>query len=245
MARRRAIVPCGNAFRQTIALCVLAFLIMLPACRPASAPEERTSPVPLAFAAGDRLLYDGWTLNAWGYTVDSTKTRRTWDIVRTAASAGGSSDAIMIREESFSLRTGITTVDSFFLRVTDNGSLLRYGFLADLVRRREKRILPPRWDTLDVPAARVWTVGVLDSAGEQKVTASVTVQEEYFKLDVDSVSSIVTARRIEMEYSLFEVALWLSSTPPCFPRLEEAPDPLEDIPYGSLLILRKVSLAPR
>lgn len=190
-------------------------------------------------------MYDGWTLNSWGFSVDSTKTRQTWNVLQSGASAGGSADAIMIREAIVSLRTGATAVDTFFLRVTEDGSLLRYGFLADLVKRREQRLIPPRWDTLAILNARFWTVGVLDSAGLQTVTASVPVLEEYFQVEVNGVSSIVTARRIEMEHELFAAALWLSTTPPCFPRIEEAPDPLNDIPHGSLCILQQASLAPR
>jgi hypothetical protein len=151
----------------------------------------------------------------------------------------------MIREEILHVTTNTTTVDTFLLRLTAEGYVLRYGFLADLVKRREARVIPRRWDTLVVQDARFWTVGALDSAGQMNVRASVPAAEDYFNVDVNGVSSIFAARLVEMDNEQLQYAFWFSTNPPCFPRFEEAPDPINNISNGSLLLLRQLRLAPR
>jgi hypothetical protein len=239
----RAIAPCGNTVHRTIALCFFAAAFTLFGCRGTNSPDEPAAGFVLA--AGDRLVYDGWTTNVWGYTLDSSKTRRTWDVLTTTSSGGGYNDAVMIREEILRLTSNTTTVDTFLLRLTPEGNVLRYGFLADLVKRREARVIPPRWDTLAVPDARFWMVGVMDSAGQMNVSASVNAKEDYFNVEVNGVSSIFAARLVEMESESLQYAFWFSTNPPCFPRFEEAPDPVNGIPNGSLLLLRQLRLAPR
>lgn len=242
---RRAIAQYGNTFHRAIALCLCATAITLSGCRGTTGPDVPSAATSLAFAAGDRLVFDGWTTNVWGYTLDSSKTRRTWDILTATATAGAYHDAIMIREEILHLNTSTTIVDTFLLRATAEGYVLRYGFLAELVKQREGRVIPERWDTLAIVNARSWTVGTLDSAGQMNVNASVPAQEDYFSVEVNGVSSIFPARRVEMESELLEYAFWFSTTPPCFPRFEEAPNPANELWRGSLLILRQLQLAPR
>jgi hypothetical protein len=240
---RRAIARCDNAFHWAIALCL--FAAPLSGCRNTESPEESSLTTTPVFKAGDRLIFDGWTTNLYGYTLDTSKARHTWDVLTVTASAGGFNDVIMVREEILHLKTSATAVDTFLLRVTSEGLLLRYGFLAELVKQRESRVIPERWDTLAVLNASVWTVGPLDSAGRTSVTASAPPQDDYFNVEVDGLSSIFSARRVEMESDQLEYALWVSASPPCFPRFEEGPSPFSEVWKGSLLVLRQLQLAPR
>ncbi len=151
----------------------------------------------------------------------------------------------MVREQILRVSTNTATADTFLLRLAPGGSVLRYGFLADLVLRREGRTIPRRWDTLAISDVQSWTVGALDSAGEISVRASAPGDEDYFNVQVDSISSIFAARRIDLYGETLQSTLWISTGPSCFPRFEEEPDPFNDIATGSLLLLRELRLAPR
>ncbi len=241
----RAIARWGKTLQPAVALLFLAGSLLLSGCRGTTTPEELPAPARFVLAVGDRLVYDGWILNVLGFTVDSTWTTTTWDVLSTTASGGGYNDAVMIREQILRMRTNTATTDTFLLRLTQEGSVLRYGFLADLVRRREGRTIPRRWDTLAIPDVRSWTVGFLDSAGQLSESATVPADEDYFSVKVDSIPSIFAARRVEMNGQGLLYALWISTTPPCFPRLEEDPEPFNANPAGSLLLLRELRRAPR
>lgn len=191
------------------------------------------------------MVYDGWVLNAVGFPVDSTRTRRTWEVLSTTVGGGGYSDAIMVREHILRVSNSTATADTFFLRLTAEGTVLRYGFLADLVLRREGRAIPRRWDTLAISDVQSWTVGALDSAGQIRVRASAPGDEDYFDVQVDSASSIFAARRIELFGESLQYTFWISASPSCFPRMEEEPDPFNAIATGSLLLLRELHPAPR
>lgn len=239
----RAIARWSRRLQRVVALSFLTAGLFLCGCRGTVAPDEK--PAPFVLTAGDRLVYDGWSLDALGFTVDSTMTRRTWDVLSTTATGGGYSDAIMVRERSVRVGTTAATVDTFFLRVTPDGTVLRYGFLAELVLRREGRTIPRRWDTLSIPDVGSWIVGQLDSAGRVSESATVPADGNYFTVLVDSVSFIVPTRRVEMSSDHLEYVLWISTAPPCFPRLEEDPDFFADNATGSLLLLRELQRARR
>jgi hypothetical protein len=241
----RAIARRSRAWQRAIALCCALAALSLPGCRDTTSPDESAAPASFVLVAGDRLVYDVWATNYWGYILDSSRTQRTWNVLSTAATGGGSHDAIMIREEILRVRTGTTTADTFLLWVTPEGNVLRFGFLADLVLRRQGREIPRRWDTLAVLEAHAWMVGTVDSAGQEGVHASVPPDQDYFNVEVNSVSSIFAARRILMDSDYLQYAFWISTAPPCFPRFEEVSDPYDLISTGSVMILREVHLAPR
>jgi hypothetical protein len=241
----RAIARRSGTLHRAIALCCALAALPVAGCRDTNSPDESAAPIAFALVAGDRLIYDAWLTNYWGYTLDSTRTQRTWSVLSTGATGGGYYDAIMVREEILRVGTVTTSADTFLLRVTPEGYVLRFGFLADLVRRRQGREIPQRWDTLAVPDAQSWRVGAIDSAGQEGVTASVPTEDDYFNVQVDSVSSIFAARRILMDNEYLECAFWISTAPPCFPRFEEASESYDIISTGSVMILREVHLAPR
>jgi hypothetical protein len=242
---RRAIARRSERLHRTIALsCALAAL-SLTGCRETTSPGEPAAPDSFVLVAGDRLVYDAWLTNFWGYTLDSSRTQRTWKVLSTGVTRGGYHDAIMIREEILHVRTATTSADTFLLRTTPEGYVLRFGFLADLVLRRQGREIPRRWDTLAVLNAQSWRVGTIDSAGQEGVRASVPLEDDYFSVQVDSVSSIFSAHRIMLDDTFLQYAFWISTAPPCFPRFEEITDPYDIITTGSIMILREVHLAPR
>ncbi len=240
MNTERAIARWSEMLQRAVALPLLVAGLSLSGCRGPEGPGELPAVPPFALTAGDRMIYDGWMLDGLGFTIDSTRTQRTWEVLSTTASAGGYSNVTEIREKILLVSNNTATADTFFLRLTPGGSILRYGFLADLVQRREDRIIPRNWDTLSVPDESSWTAGTLDSARQITVSATAPGNEDYFNVLMDSISSIFAARRIEMDGERLQLFLWISTSPPCFPRLEEEPDPLDDITTGSLLLLREV-----
>ncbi len=245
MNTERAIARRSTRLQRAVALSFFAAGLSLPGCRGTEIPGEQPTATRFALTAGDRMIYDGWTLDGLGFTIDSTRTLRTWDVLSTTAIGGGYSNVIAIREQILRVSNNSAAADTFLLRLTPEGSVLRYGFLADLVWRRENRSIPPQWDTLSVPDEANWTVGTLDSAGGILESATAPGNEDYFNVLVDSVSSIFSARRIEMDGETLQFVLWISASPSCFPRLEEDPDPIDGINYGSLLLLREVRHATR
>lgn len=240
MNTERAIARWSEMLQRAVALSILTAGLSLPGCRGTEGPGEQPTATPFALTAGDRLIYDGWTLDRLGFTVESTRTQHTWEVLSTTASGGGYSNVTAIREQILLASNNTATADTFLLRLTPEGSVLQYGFLANLVRRREDRIIPWQWDTLSVPDEPSWTVGSLDSAGQIIESATAPGNEDYFNVLVDSVPSIFAARRIEMDSERLQFFLWISTSPSCFTRLEEDPDPLDDINTGSLLLLREV-----
>jgi len=201
----------------------------------------------LSVSVGDRFLYDGWDVDWYGYRIDSTVTRHTWQVVSTAGRIAGFSDVIVITDSALTRATSALHLDTLYFRSTTDGSLYRYGFLAALILRREKRIIRPLWDLLIFPEAGSsgsWTVGPTDSLGTQKVNGTIAAGEDYFDLTVNGVRSAYRARRCDLLGATLEYYIWMANSPSSLPRMEEYPDPFNDATRGSVLVLSDVVTGP-
>jgi hypothetical protein len=222
---------------------VLLLLLPLWGCRDISSLEGTTSERMVQFHTGDRFLYNVWPTDAWGFVLDSLSSHHTWDVLTTAGQLAGYSDVVVLRDSIFFLRIGSTELDTLFLRAESNGTVMEYGFLARLVAQREGRVIPPSWDTLVDFRSPAWSVGALDSTGTNLVGAAFGNQPDYFSVTIDGVSTVFPADRAEMSGNAFDAFLWVSDSPPCFPRWEVEPDPFDDINEGSLWILQEARYA--
>jgi hypothetical protein len=200
----------------------------------------------LRVSVGDRFLYNGWEIDWYGYRIESTATRHTWLVISTAGQIAGFSDVIVIIDSAVTRTTSALHLDTLYFRSAADGSLYRYGFLTELILRREKRLIQPRWDLLIFPEAGSsgsWTVGPTDSLGTQKVTGTIEVGEDYFDVAVNGVRSAYQARRCDLLGPALEFYLWMADSPSSLPRMEEYPDPYNEFARGSVLILSDIVTA--
>jgi hypothetical protein len=224
---------------------LVLFCFTFAGCRDSQSPELSTPLPTILFTAGDRFIYDGWITDLYGFPSDSLSFHRVWDVLATDVKRDGFTDVVVVRDSSIFFVIDSIMVDTLYLRTSTNGQVYWYGFLSDLIGRREHRSVAKQWDPLIRFGETAWTVGTLDSAGQQPLVGQLAAQPDYFAVKINSVSTAFPSWRIEMNGETLEYFLWVSNSPACFPRLEEDPDPFNGINSGSLLILREVTLAPR
>lgn len=213
--------------------------LLVVSCRQPEATND-TGPLPvfhLAFRPGEVFLSDGWRTASYGFVIDSTLTRHTQVIVTTNAQAGGASDAIVIADSAVTVKTGQTVKDTAYLRLTAAGNVLQYGLLSGLVKKREGRDIPKRWDLMYEAGSSAWTVGSVDAAGTDRVTATMHGTPEYFQVALNTNPTLVPAYRISMSGSKLDFYIWISDSPTCFPRVQEESEPLAGILYGERRLL--------
>lgn len=233
-----------RAYRAFI-LTSISLLLSFIGCRDTQSPEASLLTRTLQFRPGDRFIYDGWVTDRYGVPLNSFKSQHIWDVLSTSSQRSGFNDVVVIRDSISSLSTGSTLIDTVFLRAGTNGEIFRYGFLAELLARREGLQVPKSWDRIAWFGTLGWTVGSLDSAGQLPLTAQFGQQKDYFEVKLNGISTVFPADRVEMSGETLDYFLWLSDAPACFPRWEEAADPFDNIINGSLLVLREATIAPR
>jgi hypothetical protein len=214
-------------------------LFLAPSCRNTedSQPGGTTPAVRFVFTPGDRYLVDGWRVNQAGVRIDSTQVRHVQQVISTRGVIGGMNDAIVIADSVTILRSGKVQRDTLWYQLTSDGGIAQYGFLAGIIGTRERREIPMGWDKLFTPGSAGWTVGTLDSAGRDRVSATLSSTPYYFQIVSGGQSLVFHAYRVEMSATMLEMNLWLADSPTCFPRFEEYPEPYVGILQGSLLIL--------
>jgi len=230
----------GRAFTLTC----IPLLFGLIGCRDTQGPEELPPARTLQFNTGDRFIYEGRVTNQYGVSLDSLRSRHIWDVLSTNSQRHGFSDVVVICDSTVFLVMDSTVVDTLFFRATTNGEVLRYGFLAELLARRQQLQVPKAWDRIAWFGTDVWTVGTLDSGRQFPLTAQFGQQKDYFDVKLNGASIVFPADRVEMSGQTLDYFLWLSDAPSCFPLWEEAPDLFNNILRGSLLILREATIAP-
>jgi hypothetical protein len=220
----------------------LLFICSLPflSCRDTEVPQDSGNNDILhpVFREGERFVYDAWDLNRYGQRIDSTHRTHSRVVRSVQGSIGGVHDAVVLSDSIVVQRTGTTVLDTLYYRVTSDRGLEEFGFLSRLVRKREGVDIPSRWDRLYQPGVPSWIVGVTDSAGQERLIASLGTGADYFQISYNMMALVFPAWRVEMSGVSLDYALWLSDTPTCLPRLEEPPYPYTGIFTGSLLILR-------
>ncbi len=220
--------------------------LSLLSCRDTEMPQDSdgTDILHPVFREGERFVYDVWDLNRYGQRIDSTRRTHTRVVRSLHGSIGGVDDAIVLSDSIVVQQRGTTFLDTLYYRVSSDSGLAEFGFLATLVRKREGIDIPRRWDRLYQPGVPSWVVGVTDSAGQERLIASLGSGADYFQISYNMMALVFPAWRVEMSGVSMDYALWLSDTPSCLPRLEELPDPYTGIFTGSLFILREAISPP-
>jgi hypothetical protein len=231
-----------NAYRS---IALVWFLAVLSGCRDSQSPEQFTSLPSVQFKAGDRFLYEGWITDSYGLPLDSSNFHRVWQVLATDAQRDGYNDVVVLHDSASFTVIDSVRVDTLYLRTNASGWVYWYGFLSDLIARRESRKVGRQWDPVVGFGESAWTVGMLDSAGQEPLTAKLAAQKDYFSVKINNVSTAIPAWRVEMNGQTLDYFLWVCDSPPCFPRLEEDSDPFDGINSGSLMILREAAFVPR
>jgi hypothetical protein len=243
IVERRA-VPCRR--QPALGAAALLLIFLLGGCRKTDETQSPdTSPaLHFVFKTGDRFIDDGWVLNQYGIRVDSTYRRHLQNVVSLQGIVGGVNDAIIIVDSITNVRTGSWILDTLVYRLTPDGGLAQYGFLARMVWKREGRVITNRWDKLYVPGSSAWVVGTLDSAGAGRVSGFLESPPDYFQIVIAGQAQVFPAYRVTLSGPSFDATLWLADSPSSLPRLEEYPEPYAGIFTGSLLILTEKVPAP-
>ena len=184
----------------------------------------------LRLIAGSRYVYNTWQLDLYGSRVSSTLSRRSLKVADTAVVYGGFSNVNHLIDSVYvALQPGVNSldhVDSMYLRVTANGDVFWFGFLADLIEKREGSIIESRWDKVVSPSSSngSWSVGTTDSAGVELAFGRFSADQELIAVTVNGVPQAVAAYRVDITSPRLAFTLWLTDAPAGFLRFREESD---------------------
>lgn len=222
----------GNAYRRHMApltylpALLLMMIFLASGCRDASTDSSElfgAGSLRFSLTLGDSLAFDSWLIDAYGYALPSTYARTIWRVTAVA--------------ETFAGRQGVTTVlisnapgtqpvvrDTLRFIFTSGGEISEYGFLSRIAKRREGRTIPPAWDRIamfSLPLNETWTVGVMDSLGQDQVQGRVLGNWTYFSAKVNGVETVFKGYTVVMYGAHFRGEISISSTPSAFLRFWE------------------------
>lgn len=239
---------CSNRVSQGICLPVIFLLMLVPTsgCRDNSADASESfgaGSLRVSLTLGDSLAFDSWLINAYGYAVPSTYARTIWRVSAVT--------------DTFAGRQGVTTViianapgtlptlqDTLHFIFTSGGEIIEYGFLSRIAKRREGKTLPAAWDRIamfSLPANETWTVGVMDSLGQDQVEARVLGDWTYFSFKLNGVETVFRGYTISMYGASFRGEISVSSTPSAFLRFWEESTPAVNGTLSSLTAITTLS----
>ncbi len=232
----------GNRQATEVLYVVLLFVLSALAggCRGGETGPAQVQPLPftLSFAAGMQFVYNTWTLDQNYPQVVRAKTTSIWRVLRTGADYQGMSGVTVIADSAV---TGSGGRDTLYLSTSAAGDLSIYGFLARIARQRFGRYLFPRWDlvaSFSAGTTGTWTVGSIDSLGEETVFGNVVGASEYYSATVDGVTEVFPTYQVDLTGSSLYYSLWFSNTPNAIVRLLEEPDPEGEGQLRELVAIR-------
>lgn len=209
---------------KVLAVVLLLVFSTLPGgCRNGETVTTPSQPVPfvLNFPVGARFTYSAWTLDERYPQSPSGKGSTSWTVLQTQEQYQGMSNVTVIADSA-----GAGT-DTLYLATSSSGDLYFYGYLARLARRRTGTEIPPRWDLVaafSTGTSGSWTVGPVDSLGEDIVRGSNVGASDYYSASVDGVTEVFPTYRVDLTGSTLLCSLWFSSSPSTIVRLLDEPD---------------------
>jgi len=212
--------------------CALLVLLWGSGCREEGPPENDPFPIHLnlRLLAGSKYVYNTWQLDFYGSRVSSTLSRRSLKVADTAVVYGGFSNVNHLIDSTYvALQPGVNSldhVDSVYMRVATNGDVFWFGFLADLIEKREGSIIERRWDKVVSPSSSngSWGVGTTDSAGVVSAFGRFSPDQELIAVAVNGVPQAVAAYRVDITSPRLGFTLWLTDAPTGFLRFREESD---------------------
>ena len=217
----------GSAAAALFSLCIC----QLPGCRdngtgPASQSSQTVAG--LEFASGDSLVFDGWDLDPYNYTVDASHTTPLWKVLGVGGSYAGAGSVTSILE-SPPPGTSSLTVDTLRFRFLPSGDIYQFGFIAGIVRRREGTRLAPGWDRVaafSLPTNATWAVGTVDSAGSDTLRGTVVGDKGYFIATLNGVRTVFHGYEVSLVSLDIDYTLVVSDIPPAVLVIQELSTPV-------------------
>ena len=237
--RSRRWLPCAGA-----AAFLSLLLFQSPGCRetgtgPASRSQQTVAG--LVFAAGDTLIFDGWDLDPYNYTVAASHTTPLWRVlaVDDAYAGAGSVTSIIETPPPGALPPKSDTLRFRFL---PSGDIYRFGFIAQVLARREGIRLAPAWDRVaafSLPTNAMWVVGTVDSAGQDTLRGTVVGDQGYFTAVVNGVHTVVHGYEVSLISLDIDFTLVVSDSPPAILVEQELSTPVANGYLRTLASLTK------
>jgi hypothetical protein len=115
-----------------------------------------------------------------------------------------------------------TRRDTLLFRVSADGDLYEWGYLAGALKRWEARTIPPAWDRIaafSLGSSTPWVVGTADSTGEVQVIGNIVTDPDFFQVNVNNVSTVYSAYRVDISGDDLEISLWLADNPFSIPQI--------------------------
>lgn len=221
---------------------VLLFVFIAGGCRDSETGPGQSQPVPftLSFAPGDQFVYDTWVLDYRYPGLPSTKSQTLWRVLRTGEQHNSMSNVTVVLDSS-----GTAARDTLYIAASTSGDLWMYGFLSRIAKRRTGQDIVPRWDCIASFSAGItgtWTVGVMDSLGQDVVYGSLSGGSEMVTATVNGVAEVFPTYRVDLTGPTLYYSIWFAGAPNAIVRWLEEPDYLAK---GLLREIVAISTAPR
>lgn len=216
--RRIALQSSSGGVKKAVLLFVL--FAVWAGCReelPTVVPEH----IEVRFSPGDYFVYENWDLDEYGFRIQNSQFRSSWTVRDTGFHGGSYGSSILILDSIFSTVTidTLVRVDSVHLRIDSNGDIYRFGFIEELIRRKEGREAPRGWDRIAAFSGGFntsWVVGWADSVGGEPVLGTVTNSRRAVAVSVNGVNTVVLAYDIIITSQRLYVTLRISESPSAF-----------------------------
>lgn len=212
-----------SAAKVLAVVLLLVFSTLAGGCRDGETATTPSQPIPfeLNFPVGARFTYSTWTLDERYPQAPSGKGSAYWTVLQTQEQYQGMSNVTVIADSASA------GTDTLYLAMSSSGDLYFYGYLARLARRRNGTEIAPRWDLVAAFSKGTlgsWSVGPVDSLGEDIVRGSNVGASDYYSASVDGVTEVFPTYRVDLTGSTLLCSLWFSSSPSTIVRLLDEPD---------------------
>ena len=219
-------------------------LCQYPGCRdngtgPASGSQQTVAG--LVFAAGDTLIFDGWDLDPYNYTIAASHTTPLWRVLAVGDVYAGAGDVTSIIETPPPGALPPKS-DTLRFRFLPSGDIYQFGFVAGVVERRERVHIAPAWDRLgafSLPTNATWAVGTVDSAGQDTLRGTVVGDQGYFIAAFNGVRTVFHGYEVSLVSLDIDYTLVVSDIPPAILVLQELSTPVANGYLRTLAALTK------
>lgn len=203
------------------------FFSLLCGCREPSPTVSTPEPVLLQFVLPlySYYSYDNWIIDRFGHRILSSRYRTSWKVVDTSAAALGFQGVVTVIDSTFSTTVNETDsliqTDSNYFRISSNGDVFEYGFIARLLAQRDSVVVTPTWDKLLSPSVEQnasWIVETGDSVTGGEFRAVFLPSLELVDDSINGVAMGVLAYHVEIAGANLALGLWVGGSPPAFLR---------------------------
>ena len=201
-------------------------------CRNGESLTSTTPAIPfhVQFSAGDTFTYDFWMLDGYGYPVLSSQGRRIWHVAGTGETLNGTNSVTTVIDSVITDTSN--QADTLYFQFSSNGDVFQHGLLAGLIKRREGRDIPARWECLAAfsqGSRSSWLVGYVDSAQTLPVYGQITGDQKFFLASVNGVQTVLTVYEVDITGPNLQFTILLSDSPSAIAGFR---DETSDTSYG-------------